>query len=369
MKLYYVSRGDLFTTPGGDSIQIKKLQSGMQSRGVSTSIISRKDLDNNVDAMHIFNLTRLSDAYAAAMFCQSNQIPYIVTPIWHSLDDMANFYFPRTPKPLRRLAISSYLMAKELYYEWKSGDLKTPLKIILNGGYIQACNTIIAHSLQIQANSEGELQTIERELNINIPSHRKKVVRLGVEPPTNTPPASCKTNDIVLAGRIEPRKNTNNTIRSFLRSKAATEGATLYVAGAINDKHSSYTKTFFRLIAESGSSVKYLGKITQEELFAFYKSGATCLLASYFETVGLTALEALCVGGKAVVTSCTYPDYYFDDFVTYCDPYNPDDISKAIDNESRKDPRYPKERAKSLSWNSSCQATIDAYAELLCFQS
>ncbi len=365
LKILLVARSDLFKARGGDSIQIEKLADGLRRLGVCVDVGDAKSDFSAFDLVHVFNLTRYMDSYLAASKCAESGIPYVISPIWHSVSQMADFYFPYFSKPFSNSLLCLYFYVRELVYE--SGNVFYFSKLP-PFQYLSACRFVVNNAAQIQANSFGELRCLEDELGIVVASSDAEIVRCGVlESDADNKinyagKAICKK--IIIAGRIEPRKNIINSILAFKKSGLAELGWELYLAGSVNNRHSRYFDKV-RKIIESSSNIKYLGKISQDRLFEYFLNGAICLQASYFETIGLSALESICLGGRAVVTDRTYPDYYFDQFVEFCDPFNVDSIAQALRLESMKSSRYPKERILELNWMNFAKATLGGYRKVL----
>jgi len=108
-------RADAKTNPGGDFVIVKKTAKALEQLGLSVEICCGSK-PTQADLIHIFNLTRLSNSLAVAKFAVAHGIPYVLTPIWHSLSDMKMFYGKQYGLE-RYFPIEKYIAAKELIYE------------------------------------------------------------------------------------------------------------------------------------------------------------------------------------------------------------------------------------------------------------
>ena len=71
-------------------------------------------------------------------------------------------------------------------------------------------------------------------------------------------------------------------------------------------------------------------KLSDEELIAYYKKCKVFALPSLLEGVGMVALEAAAYGAEIVLTNIGAPKEYWDGHAELVNPYNIDDIGKAI---------------------------------------
>ena len=70
--------------------------------------------------------------------------------------------------------------------------------------------------------------------------------------------------------------------------------------------------------------------LSDEELIAYYKKCKVFALPSLLEGVGMVALEAAAYGAEIVLTNIGAPKEYWDGHAELVNPYNIDEIGKAI---------------------------------------
>ncbi|WP_242385865.1 glycosyltransferase family 4 protein [Phocaeicola sartorii] len=100
-----------------------------------------------------------------------------------------------------------------------------------------------------------------------------------------------------------------------------------------------------KCIIEANDNITYLGSVSDERLIALYKRAKVFALPSINEGVGMVAVEAASYGCDIVVTEIGGPKEYYSDMAYVVNPYNVDEIGKAVMNamsESRFQPRLQK---------------------------
>lgn len=81
---------------------------------------------------------------------------------------------------------------------------------------------------------------------------------------------------------------------------------------------------------DGADNIKYLGYLSDEEKLNLYKKARVFALPSLNEGVGIVALEAAALGCDIVITKLGGPHEYYVNMAKVVDPYNMDDIGKAV---------------------------------------
>ncbi len=102
----------------------------------------------------------------------------------------------------------------------------------------------------------------------------------------------------------------------------------LVLAGMLNGEQEK--QWLEELIEQSDGYVEYVGLLSDEQLSIYYQKAKVFALPSTFEGVGLVALEAALFGCEIVLTKNGGPKEYFKGMCTLVDPYDIDDIGKAV---------------------------------------
>ncbi|MBF4561454.1 glycosyltransferase family 4 protein [Microbacterium sp. VKM Ac-2870] len=177
----------------------------------------------------------------------------------------------------------------------------------------------------------------------------------GGRPPSEE---STSNGDILVVGRVEPRKNTLEMARACERA-----GLRVIFAGAINENHRSYSRAFLKLIASS-DHCSYLGHVGREELRSHLERARAYVNPSWFEVVSLADCEAAAMG-VPVVTSV---HSYIDDLLPNVSRIDPVRVSMDADGsylasciESARVVEPPPER----TWDQVGEELLDGYRSVL----
>lgn len=81
---------------------------------------------------------------------------------------------------------------------------------------------------------------------------------------------------------------------------------------------------------DEAKNIEYLGFLSKEELLNQYRKAKVFALPSTNEGVGIVALDAAAMGCDVVITKLGGPKEYYDNLALQVNPYNVDDIGKAI---------------------------------------
>lgn len=166
---------------------------------------------------------------------------------------------------------------------------------------------------------------------------------------------------VLYAGRIEPRKNQ----LGFLRAMRASDVPIVVLGDAVPGCE-AYLAECQRV---AGPNVRFLGRLDHgDALLASAYAACGCLvLASWFETPGLAALEAGMSGTPLVLTRGGCTREYFGNLAHYVSPGDPHEIRQQV-LAARTAPRRA-ELAELLaarySWHAAAQATRAAYEKAL----
>lgn len=348
-------RRDFITNPGGDCIQAEATARWLKIKyGVDVAFVTaERSIEEAFDLYHIFNLTRISNSFEVAEACVRSKMPYVLSPIWHSVDMMRKFYEPSLPFGI---GLERYFGLRELFYERFRLNKSV---ISASVSWKNAVDYVVMNSALVLPNSDDELRELEHYLNASI--GKSMVVPNGLDVPVSMKKKALdKSKCYVCSGRVEPRKNTELVIRSFLASDAPAKGFCLIVLGAASKRHKGYFEKVMKYV--DGVVVKYIPAVSYEDALCIYREAYGMIHASHFETTGLVALEALSLGCKVVMTQATYKDPYFLDYVEYCDPAVMESIVNTINN-TLSDPKSTPESAHfdSFSWERAADLTYQAY--------
>lgn len=120
----------------------------------------------------------------------------------------------------------------------------------------------------------------------------------------------------------QDRKNVERLIDAAIKYKFR-----LILAG---NTEASFENSSMKKKINSNNNIEYIGRVTDEKLKELYTEAKVFALPSINEGVGLVALEAATRGCDIVITNIGGPKEYYDDMAFCVNPYDIDDIGKAV---------------------------------------
>jgi glycosyltransferase involved in cell wall biosynthesis len=209
----------------------------------------------------------------------------------------------------------------------------------------------------VVVNSVAEGQLLERDGN-SFPNLR--VAHSGVAPESFEGDAKegrrilgLDDEPFVLSvARVEPIKNQVSLAISLQRLRYR-----LVLVGGVLPGN----ERFFSAVQEAAPRLVHVPRIDHEQVRHVHAAAAVHALPSWFETTGLSTLEALAAGRPAVVAGGPCVEEYFSGCATVCDPGDIGSIRQAIEGAARGPFGCERELAASFSWDNTAQALITAY--------
>ena len=361
MKVLMQIRPDTDKYPGGDFIQLLKTKEYLEQAGIEADIShSPKAHLKHYDIVHLFNVTRITDTCLFFDNAQKQGKKIVISPIYHSLKDMENFYRFYYKFPFLNIVL--YLSLKEIFYPLRA---RSPFSLKSIFTYKNVVKNVLGKSHLLLPNSHMERWCIENELHVD---NRCCIIPNAAELGTKRVNQERKEDMIVCVGRIEPRKNQNYVIKAFEKGlKNFPPHIELIFIGALNKSHKSYCEEFVNHIARISERVKYLGPQSHDKVLHFFKKARLSVLASFFETTGLVGLEALSCGTNVVITERGYTGEYFGHNAVYCNPYSVDSISEAMVRAFYEHVKTEEieDLISKCSWKNAAALTEKAYKEVM----
>ncbi len=334
MNVLMQNRIDTFDKPGGDTQQLLKTKSKLEKLGVKVDIsLDYTPVLDAYDLVHLFNTTRIHETWMQFKNAKRQQKPVVLSTIYHDYTEFNQRYSGH----LRCFVYRNFSAnSVELIKETARAFLKYPkqfkaLQPLIYPGYMQAQKTVICNVDCLLPQSHMDIEMEKRIFNLSgCDLNYKKVVN-GVDIEkfnsheflVDDYPELEHDSFVLCAARIEPVKNQLNLIRSL-------KGANLklVLVGAVNKYHKKYAAKVLAELKEIGGI--YLGFVNDQQLIQLYKKARVHVLASWFETCGLSSLEAGYAGANVVASDRGYTTEYLKDFAWYCKPDNLSSIKMAI---------------------------------------
>lgn len=354
-RVAYISRATLYQSPGGDTHQLEETARELRKQGLKIDIYlaSQTIPYQDYDLLHFFNIIRPADILG---HIDRTDTPFVVSTIFVEYGDMgAGGWASR----INRWAGADALEYIKVLARYLKNGEKINSRRYLYMGHRRAIRELARRAALLLPNSHSEYQRFCRSYGLN-PEYR--VVPNGINldfVERNYDPDPDYDQAVICMGRIEWRKNQLQLIRAIKDTPYR-----LFIHGQPSPNNQDY---YQQCLEEANEQVTIGGWLEPEALYRAYQSARVHVLPSYFETTGLSSLEAAAMGCQIVITDRGDTREYFEDFAWYCEPESVDSIRKAIRNAFEK-VRKPglKERILSrYTWARAAEETLKAYNQVL----
>jgi len=357
MKVAMISRSSLFTSKGGDTIQIQQTARHLKEFNISVEIRLTKEKINyqEYDLLHFFNLTRPADILP---HIEKSNTPFVVTPL---LIDYSEFdqHFRKgiSGKIFRHLSPGQIEYSKMIARFFKRQETAISFSYLKNG-HSKSIKAIIEKAVMLLPNSQMEYQNLVQSYRIKPPftvipnGVDDRLFSISVKEPKDP-------NLILCAARIEGLKNQFNLISALNHSTYQ-----VYLIGSAAINQNDY---YLKCKKVAAPNIHFIDHLPQEELIRYYQKAKVHVLPSWFETCGLSTLEAAAMGCNIVITNRGYASEYYDGHAFYCDPSSPASILEAIEKASKghDEKNFRKKVLTDYTWQNAAQKTYEAYQKII----
>lgn len=357
MRVAFIIRASSFTEKGGDTIQAFQTAHCLLQFGIEVNIFLTTEKINyaQYDLFHFFNIIRPADIL---YHIHQTDKPFVVSPILVNYSEYDKFHRGGLSGSLFRFLPASrieYLKVIARYV--KSGERIRSFSY-LRKGHHQSIREILRKASAILPNSASEYHQLVETYSIPFNSI---TIPNGVDEGVFHPIDSIEKNpDLILcAARIEGIKNQLNLIKAVNNTRFRL---LLIGNGAKNQE------AYYRRCKEiAGPNVEFIGQVSQQNLVQYYGQAKVHVLPSWFETCGLSTLEAGAMGCNVVVSNKGYVREYIEDFGYYCDPSSPSSIYAAIEKASknRVDACLQQKILGNYTWKQAAAQTLKVYNQVL----
>jgi glycosyltransferase involved in cell wall biosynthesis len=378
MKVLFQSRPDLFQAPGGDSVQVIETMAALREMAVEV------DLDllgqNNpvaYDLVHVFNLNRIEHTWPLIKRAWNRKVPVVLSPIyWSKAEFLLRGSLTNTVKGAVDLASRRLPLKRSFFIALRDRitGLQTPdFSNSLERGYEAADQRAAMRVVDcILPNSAAEALHLRNQFGFD--PRRVRVVPNGVRPEIARADREIflseygKSEYVLSCARIEERKNTLRLIRACVKLNLP-----LVLVGRVLD--TPFSRKFQKKCKNEATKgdVTMTGELPygNDLLFSAYHCARVHALPSWYETPGLSSLEAAAAGCNVVSTNRGSAYEYFGDLAWYCDPSSNHSIRAAVDNAFRT-PKRPELRdhvLRNFAWKRVAELTLESYNYMLeeCF--
>ncbi|MBD3330253.1 glycosyltransferase [Candidatus Peregrinibacteria bacterium] len=221
-------------------------------------------------------------------------------------------------------------------------------------------NKIVQKSNLLIAVSKNTAKDIKKLFNYKNPI---KIISPGILPPSAAPlPSPLKKPYLLYLGTIEPRKNLELLIRSFIELSLPHK---LVLAGKIGWKSKKIIK-----LAHSHPNIILTGYLNEKNKAAYLKNAEAFIYPSHYEGFGLPPLEAMSYGTPVI---CSTGGSLKEIFNNYALMFNPNSkkelkskITKLLNNNNLKESLSKKGQiySQNFNWHSAVSKLIAEFNKL-----
>ena len=356
MKIIFQCRQNLHQLSGGDKIQILKTKEFLEKAGVEVQISTTAHPDlRGVDIFHLFNPSLLS--LQPITNCKRKGVPVAISTIHWDMKEYYESIFAINKEYFRlkpRGYIPYYLknQALALFYNcwWYRKSMRNLKKIFELGDVLLP-------------NSRAEENLLKKQFGLS--DKKFFVIPNGVDhhilSSSDLFYQKYKIKDFILcAARLEYRKNQFQFLKGMMKNN-------LPVVFIGNNKFNKGYTALCRKLADARGNVLFIDHINQEYLFSAYINARVHVLPSWYETPGLSSLEAGAAGCNIVVSDRGSTREYFQDYAEYCDPVDPDSIQRSViaAYSNKRNSRLQGHILNHYTWHNAMSATLAAYRSIL----
>lgn len=367
MKVLFQSRNSLFVDHVGDTTQVLKTKEYLEKIGIKVDISLELEPDvSRYDLVHIFNFTRPQEAFIQARNAKRYHKTVVLSPIFVDYTEYDKKGREGVIKALFKLLnkhqieyckiLGKVIVTREI----NKGNLR-----VLQKGVWKTQKESLKYIDLFLPNSLSEWNRLAKELGISNALYQ--VVPNAVDRQLFNPekveidPEHLQYKGCVLCvARIDGRKNQFRLVQALRNFPGK-----LVFVGKISQHHH---KDFIRLKNFKRPNTFFLGDIPHKKLPSLYAVSKVHVLPSFFETTGLSSLEAGIMGCNIVVSDRGDVREYFGNLAYYCEPDSIDSIRNAVLEayNSPVNPELTKHILENFTWEITANKTLSAYE--LCFR-
>jgi glycosyltransferase involved in cell wall biosynthesis len=357
MKVALITRSTLYSVKGGDTFQIINTARELKRMGIGADIIltNQPVQYQQYDLLHFFNIVRPAD-----IVCHINRSkkPFVVSPNLVNYHEYDQLYRKGVSGSLFRHLPKNSIEYIKTIARWAQGNDVLMTRSYLWKGQKQSIQKILQQAARILPNTKLEYDQLAG-FNVQLPGYT--LVPNGIDPALFSLKNDWPKDPalVLCVARIEGLKNQLNLIKALNNTR--------YRLVIIGDPAPNQLPYYYECRKQAASNISFINHLPQDALTDWYQQAGIHILPSWFETCGLSTLEAAAMGCRVVITDKGYTREYFGEEAVYCDPASPQSILAAID-KAASTPATDTLRNKILTrytWQQAASQTATAYKQVL----
>jgi glycosyltransferase involved in cell wall biosynthesis len=330
---------------------------GLTEAGYTVTIhLANETIDyEQYTLIHFFNITRPADIL---LHIRKSRKPYVISPIYVDYGEFDKKYRKSKVRLLLHFLPKDAIEYFKTIARWIRGNDALVSKSYLLLGQKKSVEKILQRAAMVLPNSMSEWKRLKADFRFNTPY---RVVPNGINAQLFRPADEVPKNPMLVlcVARIEGLKNQLNLIKALNNTLFK-----LFIIGKPAPNQQVYYQECKRAAA---ANVSFLGAVCQEELVALYQQAKVHVLPSWFETTGLSSLEAAAMGMNIIVTEKGDAREYFGNDAYYCQPDSITSIYEMVQRASMDtvNPLLAQTIQKKYTWTIAASETIQAYNQVI----
>lgn len=357
MKVLYITRSTLYTAPGGDTVQLLNTARFLKNAGVDVDIRLASDKINYqpYDLLHFFNITRPADILA---HISKSRKPYVVSPIFVDYSEYDSLHRKGIFKLLYKIFSSEHTIEyfKAIARSVKNKEQINSLEFLVKGQK-KSIQYILKHARCVLPNSESEYNRLTNSFGIQAPY---KVIPNAIDPSKFGVAAGSnedffKRDKVLCVARFEGLKNQQQLIKAL--------NGTDYNVQLVGKPSPNQKSYFDACVSMAAENIAFIPHVAQDSLPDFYKNARVHVLPSWFETTGLSSLEAAAMGCNIVITDKGDQREYFKDYAFYCNPASASSLAQQVSlaYHTPPNPALRQHVLQNYTWQKAADKTLEGY--------
>lgn len=339
-------------------MQVLQTAEYLRQAGIAVDVkLTSEPIDyREYDLLHFFNIIRPADILRHIRLSAK---PYVVSTIYVDYSEYERRARKGAAGLLARVLSADRIEYLKVVARWLVNGEKIVSPSYLLLGQRAAIRRIIRGAAMLLPNSASEYKRLFTHYR---QEQRYSVIPNAIDPRLFRLPGTLPGRDdrlVICVGRIEGRKNQLNVIRALNDTPFR-----LIIIGSPSANQLAYYEECRRA---AGSNVAFIAATDQPTLLDYYLRARVHVLASWFETTGLSSLEAAAMGCNLVITDKGDTRDYFRDEAWYCKPDSVASIREAITRAAAAEFNGSLQRRifAEYTWAETAEKTADAYGVVL----